>query len=83
MIKHINHQNISTTPFVAAKARSLFNIQGDDAVIAEVSVYPNNTYISLDYVDYNTGDPRLSRDCNIALEQQGVDSLGYEELHKR
>lgn len=79
MIKHINHQNVSTTPFVAAKARALFNIQGDDVVIAEPNVYPNGTDISLDYVDYNIGDPILNGECNIALEQQGLDSLGYEE----
>lgn len=79
MIKHINHQNVSTTPFVAAKARALYNIQNDDSLITEVSVYPNNTQISLDYVDYNNGNPATNRDCNIALEQQGFDSVGYEE----
>lgn len=79
MIKHINHQNVSTTPFVAAKARALYNIQGDDVVIAEPDAYPPGTEISLDYVDYNIGDPILNGECNIALEQQGLDSLGYEE----
>jgi hypothetical protein len=79
MIKHINHQNVSTTPFVAAKSRALYNIQNDDSVITEVAVYADGTQISLDYIDYSSGDPVLNRDCNIALEQQGFDSLGYEE----
>lgn len=78
MIKHINHQNVSTTPFVATKARALFNIQGDDTIITEPDVYADGTHISLDYIDYNFGDPRLNGECNIALEQQGFDSLGYE-----
>jgi hypothetical protein len=79
MIKHINHQNVSTTPFVAAKARALSNIQNADTVILEPNAYPNGTNISLDYVDYNSGDPVINRECDIALEQQGLDSLGYEE----
>ena len=79
MIKHINHQNVSTTPFVASKARALYNIQNDDSVILEPDVYLNGTTVSLDYVDYNYGDPIINGDCNIALEQQGLDSIGYEE----
>lgn len=79
MIKHINHQNVSTTPFVAAKARVLSNIKNDDTVILEPNVYPNGTQVALDYVDYNSGNPLVNRDCNIALEQQDLDSLGYEE----
>ena len=79
MIKHINHQNVTTTPFVAAKARVLSNIQNDDTVILEPNAYANGTNVSLDYVDYNSGDPVINRECDIALEQQGLDSLGYEE----
>jgi hypothetical protein len=80
MIKHINHQNVSTTPFVAAKSRDLSNIQNDDTVILEPNAYPNGTNVSLDYVDFNSGDPIINRECDIALEQQGeIDSLGYEE----
>ena len=79
MIKHINHQNVTTTPFVAAKARVLSNIQNDDTVILEPNAYANGTNVSLDYVDYNGGNPIINRECDIALEQQGLDSLGYEE----
>lgn len=80
MIKHINHQNVSTTPFVAAKARVLSNIQNSDTLILEPDVYTAGTNVSLDYVDYNSGDPIINRECDVALEQQGeVDSLGYEE----
>ena len=79
MIKHINHQNVTTTPFVAAKARVLSNIQNDDTVILEPNAYANGTNISLDYIDYNSGDPVINKECDIALEQQTLDSLGYEE----
>jgi hypothetical protein len=79
MIKHINHQNVSTTPFVAAKSRALSNIQNADTVILEPSGYPDGTNVSLDYIDYNSGDPIINRECDIALEQQDLDSLGYEE----
>ena len=78
MIKHINHQNVTTTPFVAAKARVLSNIQNDDVVITEPAVYGADS-ISLDYIDYNSGDPLLNNECNVALEQQDQDALGYEE----
>ena len=79
MIKHINHQNVTTTPFVAAKARVLSNIQNADTVILEPNAYAAGTNVSLDYVDYNSGDPVINRECDIALEQQDIDSLGYEE----
>ena len=79
MIKHINHQNVSTTPFVADKARVLSNIQNSDTVILETSVYTDGTNVSLDYVDFNGGNPVINRECDIALEQQDLDSIGYEE----
>ena len=78
MIKHINHQNVTTTPFVAAKTRALSSVQNDDLVITEPAIYGDST-ISLDYIDYNLGDPRLNNECNVALEQQTSDELGYEE----
>ena len=79
MIKHINHQNVSTTPFVAAKARVLSNTQNEDTIILEPNVYASGTNISLDYIDYNSGDPVINRECNIALEQQDADVIQYEE----
>jgi hypothetical protein len=79
MIKHINHQNVSTTPFVASKTRVLSNIQNSDTVILEPSGYTDGTNVSLDYVDYNSGIPIVNRECDIALEQQDFDSLNYEE----
>jgi hypothetical protein len=83
MIKHINHQNVSTTPFIAAKARQLFNVQNSACPILEPyssSIYEyENENIALDYVDYITGTPLLNRECNIALEQQEDDVAVYEE----
>ena len=79
MIKHINPQNVTTTPFVAAKSVALSNTQNSDLVILEPSVYSDGTSVSLDYIDYNSGPPFLNRECNIALEQQEQDVINYEE----
>jgi len=75
MIKHINPQNILNSPFVAVKSRALSNTDRTDYVLEEDDV----TGIALEYIDYNDGDPILNTSCNIALEQQATDTLGYEE----
>ena len=36
MIKHINHQNFLTTPFVAIKAWELLNVANNDVVFPEI-----------------------------------------------
>ena len=79
MIKHINPQNILTSPFIAAKARVLSNTQNSDVVITEINGYPDGTAIALEYVDYNFGSPVLNSSCNIALEQQDADAVSYQE----
>lgn len=82
MIKHINHQNFLTTPFVAVKSWELLGLQNDEAVITEEesgSIHIADFNIALDYVDYNFGDPVINRDCNIALEQQETDIIRYQE----
>jgi hypothetical protein len=79
MIKHINHQNLSTTPFVAVKGWNLYNIQNDAAVITEAAVYPNGTFIAIDYIEYNYGVPLVNSDCNLALEQQDENLLYFQE----
>src|ERR1039458_6438824 len=79
MIKHINYNNVLTTPFIAAKTRALSSIQNADTVILEPEVYADGTNVSLDYVNYNSGTPIINRECDIALEQQDMDSLDYEE----
>lgn len=76
MIKHINHQNFSTTPFVAAKSWDLYNAQNEDTVLIEQD---DSISVAIDYIDYNTGIPLLNRECNLALEQQDADILYYEE----
>jgi hypothetical protein len=76
MIKHINPQNILTSPFIAAKARVLSNTQNSDVVVLEQD---GVTPIALDYVNYNFGSPILNSDCNIALEQQDADAIAYQE----
>jgi hypothetical protein len=76
MIKHINPQNILTTPFIAAKAHVLSSTQNSDVVVLEQD---GTTAIALDYVNYNFGSPILNSDCNIALEQQDTDAAAYQE----
>lgn len=80
MIKHINHQNFSTTPFVAAKSWDLYNVYNENDILTEQSGSSSYDYnIALDYVDYNMGDPIINRLCNISIEQQDSDILYYEE----
>jgi hypothetical protein len=80
MIKHINHQNFSTTPFVAAKSWDLYNIQNDDIVLLETSSSNQTEFgVSMDYLDYTSGTPTLNRSCNIALENQDADMLSFQE----
>ena len=79
MIKHINHQNLLTTPFVAVKQWELFNIQNDDVVLIEPPDSSPEYPVALEYLDYNSGTPIINRDCDIALEQQESDILNYQE----
>ncbi len=79
MIKHINHQNILTTPFVAAKSWNVSNINNDSFVLMESSGSDGFGDIALEYIDYTTGTPLLNSDCNIVLEQQPSNVLFYEE----
>ena len=76
MIKQINHQNLLTTPFVAAKAWNLSNAQNEDVIVLEQSP---STGVALDYIDYSSGTPVLSDACSIAIEQQHADLVSYEE----
>lgn len=80
MIKHINRQNILTTPFTAVKQWEFYNVQNDELVLLEplsASVPIPDTYVAVDYIDY-VGTPILNRECNIALEQQDTDQAIYE-----
>jgi hypothetical protein len=77
MIKHINHQNFQTTPFVAAKHWRLFNIDSDALVILEPT--GSEDTIALEFLDYTTNEPVLNTGCSIALEQQGNDRAIYQE----
>lgn len=86
MIKHINHQNLLTTPFVAIKTWELNNRDPDDLVLLEtysasVSTYnPPEEFVAYEYVDFYSGStPTLNRTCNIALEQQERDWVIYQE----
>lgn len=78
MIKHINHQNFLTTPFVAVKEWELYNGQNNDVVLIEPTDSPE-VAVALDYIDYSSDYPVLNRECNIALEQQEADNVIYQE----
>lgn len=83
MIKHINHQNFSTTPFVATKSWELFNIENDSVIMLEPfenGVQIPDTNLALDYIDYTIGtNPIINTECSIALEQQEEDQIIFEE----
>jgi hypothetical protein len=80
MIKRINPNNLLTTPFVAAKEWSLYNVQNDDVILMEGDT---EEPLAMDYVDYYGDSPLLNRNCNIALEQQDSDLVNYQEAEKR
>lgn len=77
MIKHINHQNFLTTPFVAAKSWRLHNDDPDDLVLLEPT--GSDDTVALEYTDYSTDNPFVNTACSIALEQQNADFINYQE----
>lgn len=77
MIKHINKQNLLTTPFVAAKSWDLYNVNPLELVLTELTGSEED--VALEYVDYTVNPPTVNRDCNIALEQQSSDRAIIEE----
>ena len=87
MIKNINKNNVLTTPFFASKGCELSGRQTDDLLMIEhtpatgSSPATASVPIALDFVDYGNGisDPTVNRDCSIALEQQSIDDVIYEE----
>lgn len=78
MIKHINSQNLMTTPFIAEKQWELSNTANSDIVLTEPPGGEPEFGVAMDYVDYY-GTPLLNRECNIALEQQEDDLAIYQE----
>jgi len=82
MIKHINHQNFQTTPFVAAKHWRLFNVDSDDLVLLEDT--GSEDTVALEFTDYfvsgsGTCSSSVNTLCSIALEQQESDRAIYQE----
>jgi hypothetical protein len=57
------------SPFRAVKSWDLYNVQNDDVLLLEplsASISIADTFVSIDYVDYNSGNPILNRECDIA-----------------
>lgn len=83
MIKQLKKSDVSMSPFNATKAWELFNIENEDGILLEAlsgSAPIPDTYLSLDYIDYNLGPtPEWNSLCNIALEQQVQDQIAFEE----
>jgi hypothetical protein len=81
MIKGINKNNVLTTPFIASKGCQLTGVQADDLLMIEPTATTASVPIALEFVDYGNGmsSPTTNRLCNIALEQQTLDEVIYEE----
>ncbi len=84
MIKQLKKFDIQTTPFIATKNWELLNIQHQDLVILEpysASVLIEDTEVALEFIDYAFGNPYglLNTSCDVALEQQNLDPVLYEE----
>lgn len=91
MIKRINKNNVLITPFIASKGCELSGQQNDDLLMTEPwsgslpddtgATYVGDFPIAYEFVDYGNGlsDPVVNRSCSIALEQQTLDEVIYEE----
>jgi hypothetical protein len=92
MIKSINRNNISTTPFVAIKSWTIMNVHSEDLVLIEesasVSYIPYSASavspeipVAYEYVDYYDGSglPFVNRECSIALEQQSASLMRFDQ----
>ena len=87
MLKSIHQNDIQVTPFVATKPWVLANIHNQDILLVEPyssSVYVVPVPVAQEFIDYAGGEtfPILSRECNIALEQQVDDTVLYDEGEK-
>lgn len=76
MIKHINHQNFSTTPFVAAKSWDLYNNPSVDSITLEGD---SEDVIAFEYPDGTFATPILNRDCDVSIENQDSDIIQFQE----
>ena len=87
MLKSIHQSDIQVTPFVTTKPWVLTRFHNQDVLVTEPyssSIYVIPVPIAEEFIDYAGGDtfPLLSRECNIALEQQVDDTVLYEEGQK-
>lgn len=84
MIKQLKKYDVQTTPFIASKKWHLLNTQPEDLVLLDQnseSPIGQETFVAVDFIDYSYDDPYgiLVSDCNIALDQQELDPVYYEE----
>lgn len=82
MIKNLKKNDLQTTPFVSTKSWVLTSFHNQDLVIIEEK--PLEIPVSEEFVDYEGGSefPIINRECNIALEQQSLTQVLYEEGKK-
>lgn len=82
MIKNLKRSDIQTTPFVAIKPWVLTSFHSQDLVIVEERT--SEIPVAEEFIDYEGGDdfPIINRECDIALEQQTLDKVVYEEGKK-
>jgi hypothetical protein len=79
MFKPLKQFQIQLTPFQAAKAWNLNNVDNDDLLLFESTGSGDGEPLALEYFDYSSGAPILNYACNIALENQEADSAIYRE----
>lgn len=81
MIKNLKRNDIQNTPFVATKPCVLTSFQNQNLVIVEET--SQEIPVAQEFIDYEGGYfPILNRECNIALEQQDLNRILYEEGKK-
>jgi len=82
MIKNLKRSDIQNTPFIATKPWILTSFENQDLILVEEK--PQEIPVAQEFIDYEGGEglPILNRECNIALEQQELDNVLYEEGKK-
>lgn len=79
MLKALKRYQVRLTPFQATKDWAVNNIDNDDLLLTE-----DDDGFTVEYIDYDNGvlPPVFNDGCNIALEQQEDDRLGFREGEK-
>jgi len=81
MVKSLKRYQVQITPFEAAKNWALNNVDNNDLLLFESTGSDDGEPLDLEFIDYGDGvtTPFTSSECEIALEQQPDDKVGFRD----